>query len=93
MKKIIFTLILLIGFFIFTLQASACQCVANQTLSDKLNQANFVFSGKVINVDRPLTGIIGGDDPVKVTFKVSSVWVGNITNEIMINNEIIYKLY
>jgi hypothetical protein len=62
--------------------------VANQTAENYFETANAVFSGKVINVNTPVTGLIGGDDPVSVNFEVYKYWKGSPLKNILIRTGI-----
>jgi hypothetical protein len=54
----------------------ACSCALRPSPVDCLSSAASVFSGKVVEIDRPEGAMVSSADPVKVTFEVYEVWKG-----------------
>ncbi|MBI2572815.1 hypothetical protein HYV86_03070 [Candidatus Woesearchaeota archaeon] len=58
--------------------ALACSCIQPGSPQESLDQATAVFVGKVIEIQPPILPL-SSTDPIKVTFEVSQVWKGDIT--------------
>ena len=60
--------------------ASACSCVYPGPPDEELAQATAVFAGKVVGIIKPIGfGSISSADPIKVTFRVNTVWKGPVS--------------
>jgi hypothetical protein len=61
--------------------AYACSCVIPGPADEELANSVAVFSGKVIDVAKPLINIgpVSSADPLKVTFQVYTVWKGSMS--------------
>ena len=77
------SMVLLVAVFVTLLPdcASACDCAvlpgSQQQIADRaLEKATAVFSGEVVEIDRPSLPLTSSIAPVAVTFRVSEVWKG-----------------
>ena len=64
-----------------TESAYACSCAPPGPIDEELTNAAAVFSGKVVNLAKPIGGFgpISSADPIKVTFQVYKVWKGSVS--------------
>ncbi|MFW6136423.1 MAG: hypothetical protein ACOC7N_06340 [Chloroflexota bacterium] len=60
----------------FAGQAPACMCVPAGPPSDELERSTAVFAGKVTGVEVPSGDVMSSADPVRVTFRIYTVWKG-----------------
>jgi len=72
MKKLILVIACLL---ILPSIVNACSCIAWQGTDKAYDQAAYVFSGKVIDIARPVV-MVSTADEVKYTFEVYNVWKG-----------------
>lgn len=78
------TLLLLSSFVVDTRVASACSCIEPGSPLDALADAQAVFVGTVIEIDKTDGAIISLADPVEVTFSVSQSWKGPLNDRLVI---------
>lgn len=65
-------------------QVNACSCVAPPAPQEALEQADAVFSGRVVDIQAPKKLITSSADPLKVTFEVSKVWKGPKSKKLVV---------
>jgi Tissue inhibitor of metalloproteinase len=76
-------------FFLFSLKGYACSCVPPDTPEKELQQADAVFSGKVIKVEEGGSGEFSANSSsqVSVTLEVKEIWKGIEENRIVVKTE------
>src|SRR3989344_8595355 len=84
MKKLILIIICLL---IIPSLVSACSCIAWQGTDQAYEKATSVFSGKVIDIERPAVMVSTADeDEVKITFETYDVWKGENKAQIEVHS-------
>ncbi|RXZ77815.1 hypothetical protein EBB07_27485 [Paenibacillaceae bacterium] len=58
--------------------AYACSCAERLTPAEELERGTAVFAGEVTAIESKEGKVISSGDPIKVTFKVSEIWKGEV---------------
>ncbi len=67
------------NFVVSTTPVFACSCIAPPPPQEAREQSAAVFAGTVTNIDAPQGEIISSADPVGITFDVTDVWKGEVS--------------
>lgn len=67
------------NFVVSTTPVFACSCIAPPPPQEARDQSAAVFAGTVKNINVPEGEIISSADPVGITFDVSDVWKGEVS--------------
>lgn len=58
--------------------AAACSCIEPGSVGESLNDAQAVFVGTVVEIEKSEGSVWSTDDPMKVTLAISKFWKGSM---------------